>query len=671
MEIFKLFGSVLVETSGAEQALDKTGKKSESLSAKFVNAFKKIGAAVLTYFSTKAIIDFGNECISLASDVEEMENKFNVVFQGMTDEVNVWADSYAKAIGRNTNTIKGFLADNQNMFVGMGMTRDAGADLSKRMIELAFDLASFNNLNEADAVNAMSKALMGESESAKSLGAVLNENTLALAMEELGYKGKFTALSEAVKMEVRYQAILMQSKDAIGDCERSLDSFKGRQIQLASTTENLKEKIGGYLLPVMTSLLEKANQIANFFFDNVDPAIEKVSSGFQTLRSDAELMIATLLEDFPALAEAMYLVETSANDFFESISFNADTIPKTYKILREGVVKAYSVFTEMLDKAASIISDANIWIREHKTGLELAAIAIGTFTVAILANNAAHAVMDAGGISRIAWMAAMRLQFALSTISIEAHTVATWLANTATTAWGVALAFLTSPITLVVAAIGALIAIIVLCVKHWDTISATVQRVAADVVAWIGAVPGNIAQKATEMYQTAAAWLQQFATGIYEGFLELVGKIGDWVEENIIAPIINKATAAENAGKQIIADLLSGLKSAWKSVSNWFDSAWDSLFNKNVSVSANSSGSVSVSGYATGLNYVPYDNFPAFLHKGEAVLTAAQAKAWRSRNQDQRPANHFTINQYIQTVPQTPVEIAAATEAYFEMARWS
>lgn len=33
--------------------------------------------------------------------------------------------------------------------------------------------------------------------------------------------------------------------------------------------------------------------------------------------------------------------------------------------------------------------------------------------------------------------------------------------------------------------------------------------------------------------------------------------------------------------------------------------------------------------YAVGLDYVPYDNYPALLHKGEMILTAAQASAFR------------------------------------------
>ena len=43
-------------------------------------------------------------------------------------------------------------------------------------------------------------------------------------------------------------------------------------------------------------------------------------------------------------------------------------------------------------------------------------------------------------------------------------------------------------------------------------------------------------------------------------------------------------------------------------------------------------------GYAVGLNYVPYDNFPALLHQGERVLTASQA-----RQQDQGGGSGINI----------------------------
>lgn len=252
MELFKLFGKIAVENDEANRNIDETTGKAEGSGNKVVSAFKSIAAAAATYLSAKAVIDFGKSCVNAASDVEEMENKFGVVFGDLSTDVDAWATDFAGAIGRNKNTIKTYLADNQNMFVGMGMTREEGAKLSEQMVSLGLDLASFNNLSEPDAVNALSKALMGETEAAKSLGAVLNENTIAQAQEQLGYKGKFEALTEAQKMEVRYQAILNQSQDAVGDCARSMGSYKSTTIELQSAKEALQETIGGYLLPVMT-----------------------------------------------------------------------------------------------------------------------------------------------------------------------------------------------------------------------------------------------------------------------------------------------------------------------------------------------------------------------------------------------------------------------------------
>lgn len=139
------------------------------------NFGKKVLGKLAVVFSVAKAAQFTKECLGMASTVQEMQNKFDVVFKGMTDDVENWAEQFANSIGRNKNSIKGYLADNQNLFVGMGMARDRAADLSKQLVEGALDIASFNNVQEDVAINAMSKALMGESEAAKTLGAVLNE----------------------------------------------------------------------------------------------------------------------------------------------------------------------------------------------------------------------------------------------------------------------------------------------------------------------------------------------------------------------------------------------------------------------------------------------------------------------------------------------------------------
>lgn len=128
---------------------------------------------------------------------------------------------------------------------------------------------------------------------------------------------------------------------------------------------------------------------------------------------------------------------------------------------------------------------------------------------------------------------------------------------------------------------------------------------------------------------------------------------------------------------QAMSDLGSKLTSALQTAIGTI------TMNVNVVASGGGKFSMVAFGHKDGLDYVPYDEYPARLHKGEAVLTAAEARAWRagkrSGSADAAPLQHggsrsssgVTIVQNIQAVPQTPAEIAVATVAYWEIARWA
>lgn len=75
-------------------------------------------------------------------------------------------------------------------------------------------------------------------------------------------------------------------------------------------------------------------------------------------------------------------------------------------------------------------------------------------------------------------------------------------------------------------------------------------------------------------------------------------------------------------------------------------------------------------GRAIGMDYVPYNGMPATLHRGEAILNAPEAEEWR-KGKGRGNSQGITIVQNIQSVPQTPIQLAAATQAMFEQARWA
>jgi phage-related protein len=241
-----LFGYKVDQAS--EQKVEGSIKSLKSMASKVLGAV----GITLSVAGIKIAID---GCVEVASSIEEMQNKFDVVFGDMRNEVDKWAQEYSDAIGRNKNDIKTYLADQQNLLVGFGMTRQAGAEMAEQMTSLALDLASFGNIDETASVNAMTKAVMGESEAAKTLGAVLNDSTRAQAMATLGLKGTYDKLDQLTKMQVNYQAILQQSPDAIGDCQRSLDSYESTKKRYIAKLKEIKTIVGQFFLPTYQKIL--------------------------------------------------------------------------------------------------------------------------------------------------------------------------------------------------------------------------------------------------------------------------------------------------------------------------------------------------------------------------------------------------------------------------------
>lgn len=293
-----LFGYKVDQSS--EQKVAGSIKSLKSMASKVLGAV----GITLSVAGIKSAID---GCVEVASSIKEMQNKFGVVFGNMRNEVDKWAQEYSDAIGRNKNDIKTYLADQQNLLVGFGMTRQAGAEMAEQMTSLALDLASFGNMDETASVNAMTKAVMGESEAAKTLGAVLNDSTRAQAMATLGLKGTYDKLDQLTKMQVNYQAILQQSPDAIGDCQRSLDSYESTKKRYIAKLKEIKTIIGQFFLPTYQKILSigaKGLTMIRNWLQKLTELTDKLGG--------SQRVLAVLAGAFTAMLVAMNLKKISA-----------------------------------------------------------------------------------------------------------------------------------------------------------------------------------------------------------------------------------------------------------------------------------------------------------------------------------------------------------------------
>lgn len=122
-------------------------------------------------------------------------------------------------------------------------------------------------------------------------------------------------------------------------------------------------------------------------------------------------------------------------------------------------------------------------------------------------------------------------------------------------------------------------------------------------------------------------------------------------------------------GQNAVEGIKGGIAAVWGGLVSFVQGLWDgikSIFVINASDVKNNTGSDG--SHAGGMDYVPYNNYVANLHRGEMVLTADEADAYRRGNSG---GGGFTVNQTIYAAKQTPVELAASTAAYFQRARWA
>lgn len=173
-----------------------------------------------------------------------------------------------------------------------------------------------------------------------------------------------------------------------------------------------------------------------------------------------------------------------------------------------------------------------------------------------------------------------------------------------------------------------------------------------------------------QMLDTAGQMLIAFVEGVSEHLPDIMLAAASIVETLLTYFIEHLPDIIEGAmqmGDAVIDGIIDGISAAWDGLVSWFNGLWDSLFgNRSVNVDVNSSGTTG--GRAGGLDYVPYNNYIANLHRGEMVLTADEADSYR-RGKDN--SNGFNLTQNIYAAKQTPVELAASTAAYFQRARWA
>ncbi|MCK4609413.1 MAG: phage tail tape measure protein, partial [Gammaproteobacteria bacterium] len=256
------FKSVKKSVADVDKVYKKSLKKMEKQTKSFNKTLKKIEPTLNTIGTVGAVAFAGivyglKKAIDVASDFEETNSKFEVVFKDVGTQAEAMAQRLQYSYGLSGLASRQLLSSTGDLLTGFGFTGDSALDLSGKVNTLAVDLASFTNAQGgAVAVSdALTKALLGERDSLKTYGiAILDADVKA----ELLAKGQSKLTGEALRQASAYATLdiaMRQSKNAQGDFERTQESYANQVRVAQARIEDLSVAIGTAFLPAVTEMI--------------------------------------------------------------------------------------------------------------------------------------------------------------------------------------------------------------------------------------------------------------------------------------------------------------------------------------------------------------------------------------------------------------------------------
>lgn len=192
------------------------------------------------------------------------------------------------------------------------------------------------------------------------------------------------------------------------------------------------------------------------------------------------------------------------------------------------------------------------------------------------------------GKSALAW-GVHAAQMGLAAAAEIAQSIAAGIAAAATWALNGAIAVLTSPITLVIAAIAALIAIGVLLYQNWDTVvefAKTAWQGLCDFISGIcqaiGEFFSGLWTKLQEIFEPIGQWFSEKFQQAWDAIVNIFSGIGDWfsgVFQGAWDAIVNIFTPIGSWFGERWADVTSALANIGAWFTDMFEKAWTGLTN--------------------------------------------------------------------------------------------
>lgn len=288
--------SILGKTAEEWKTLgDKTGEIGQSMTTKLTLPILAAGAAIF----------------KIGADFEDALGKTDAVFKQNAKEITDWAEGAYKNFGLARTTALDMANSFGALASGMGLSDDLTKKYSKSLTELTKDMVAFHGGKLDVAQTALNSIFTGETESLKKYGIVMTQANLQQFAYSNGIRKKISDMTEAEKVQLRYDYVMEKSVDVIGQ-------YKREQGNANTTLSDFQEG----LVELGASFSDKVLPIFTPFIDWLKNLIDKFTS-----LSDGTKKFIVTIAGIVAIAGPILLVLSNVFKAISNISNGIAAVP--------------------------------------------------------------------------------------------------------------------------------------------------------------------------------------------------------------------------------------------------------------------------------------------------------------------------------------------------------
>lgn len=364
---------IVADTSGFDSKIGQSARELDNFSDqirsadKSANKFGSVMAGIaqgvgqsiagMAVSAGAALLQFGMDSVSAASDLNETLSKTDVLFGDVSDTIKEWSQTTATAFGQSQQQALDAATTFAVFGQAAGVTGDELVDFSTSLSELASDLASFGNTTPEQAIEAIGAALRGESEPLRAYGVLLSDATIkarALSMGLVNAEVDALALSRATEAVEKAQRAYNESVAKFG--ESSIEaSDASRDMEQAGLA--LEKVLGGQVEELTAQQRLLATQAEIFAQTTAAQGdFARTSGGL----ANQQRILDAQMQDLSTTIGSMFLpawlaIVTAVNTFVQA------TLPPLQNAIEGQIVPAFSAFGAVLASvfgpAIAVISD--------------------------------------------------------------------------------------------------------------------------------------------------------------------------------------------------------------------------------------------------------------------------------------------------------------------------